>query len=119
MRTDLLALELTETHRDWLIHKPIEIAMYLLIAFLLRLLAHKVIDRMTQPPQQGPALLRPLQERAARIRGGTATEKAAAALASARRAQRAQTIGSVLKSTVSIVVLAWCVLQVLGILGVN
>ncbi|WP_068268742.1 mechanosensitive ion channel family protein [Aldersonia kunmingensis] len=122
MSTELLAFELTETNRDWLIHKPIEIAVYLVIAFVLRLVAHKMIDRMTQPAKDGdrPALLRPLQERTARIRGGNATDKAAAAvLAPARRAQRAQTIGSVLKSTVSIVVLTWCVLQVLGILGVN
>lgn len=36
-----------------------------------------------------------------------------------RRAQRLQTIGSVLKSSVSFVVLLWIVLQTLGILGVN
>ncbi|WP_283605814.1 mechanosensitive ion channel family protein [Mycolicibacterium poriferae] len=36
-----------------------------------------------------------------------------------RRQQRAQTIGSVLKSTVSIVLLVWGILAILNVLGVN
>lgn len=112
MSAELFAFELTETNRDWLIHKPIEIAVYIVIAIVLRFALHKVIDRMTKRPEEGGrALLRPLQERAGRVpRDSLLTE---------RRSQRAKTIGSVLKSAVSIIVLVWCILQVLGILGVN
>lgn len=113
MTTQLYAFELTETNREWLIHRPIEIAIYVAIAVVLRFVLHRMIDRMTRRPDPGgrPTLLRPLHERAGRIaRDGLINE---------RRAQRAKTIGSVLESAVSIVVLVWCALQILGILGIN
>jgi small conductance mechanosensitive channel len=56
-------------------------------------------------------LLRPLKER---LPAGTR-----GAVAAQRRAQRARTIGSVLKSGVSIVTLTWCVLQILTVFSVN
>ncbi|MFZ2177492.1 MAG: mechanosensitive ion channel family protein [Rhodococcus sp. (in: high G+C Gram-positive bacteria)] len=113
MFSQLLAFELTETNRDWLIHRPIEIALYMVLALILRFAMHRAIDRLTRPREFSakPAMLRPLRERAPR---GVKD-----AMVSERRAQRARTIGSVLESTVSIVVLTWVVLQILGIVGVN
>jgi small-conductance mechanosensitive channel len=113
MFSSLLAFELTETNRDWLIRRPAEIAIYVVLALALRFTLHRLIDRMTRQrtATDKPAMLRPLRERAPRgIKEAMANE---------RRAQRATTIGSVLKSAVSIVVLIWGVLQILGILGVN
>ena len=55
-----------------------------------------------------PPLLRGLRDRAP-----------SNAHAAARRAQRAQTIASVLKSTTSIVLLIWVALGILNVLGVN
>ncbi|QNG17700.1 mechanosensitive ion channel family protein [Rhodococcus triatomae] len=109
---ELHAFELTETSRTWLVERPIQIAVYVVLAIVLRFAAHRLIDRMTRPRSSGtPPLLRPLQERAPRgLKDPVVAE---------RRAQRARTIGSVLKSTVSIVVLVWVVLQILGTLGVN
>jgi len=113
MFSSLQAFELTETNRDWLIHRPAEIATYVVLALVLRFALHRMIDRMTRPrePSDKPAMLRPLRERAPR--------GVKEAMVNERRAQRARTIGSVLKSTVSIVVLIWVVLQVLAVLGVN
>ncbi|MGC0366108.1 small-conductance mechanosensitive channel [Rhodococcus sp. 27YEA15] len=95
MISDVYAWELTETNRDWLIHRPIEIAVYTVLAVVLRFVLHRMIDRMSNR----------------RRSTDTAVNE--------RRSQRTRTIGSVLKSTVSIAVLTWCVLQILGILGIN
>lgn len=115
MSLSLLAFELTETNREWLIHKPLAIVGYIAVAIVLRYALHKLIDRATLPRGPGRAptrsVLRPLQDRAAKVNGDPATRE--------RRAQRARTIGSVFKSGVSIVVLAWVVLQTLDQLGFN
>ncbi|NLU82451.1 mechanosensitive ion channel family protein [Rhodococcus sp. HNM0569] len=113
MTSELIAFELTDTWRDWLVQRPIQIAIYVALAVVLRFALHKLIDRATRPrdPSQKPTMLRPLTERMPR--------GAKDAAMSERRAQRARTIGSVLKSTVSIVILVWVVLQILSVLGVN
>ncbi|KAA0024526.1 mechanosensitive ion channel family protein [Antrihabitans cavernicola] len=111
MSPELRAFELTETNRDWLIHRPIEIAAYIVLALVLRFLAHRAIDRMTKPRPGGPSLVKPLRERTPpQVKG---------ALLNERRLQRAGTIGSVLKSTVSVAVLVWCVLQILSAIGMD
>ena len=56
-------------------------------------------------------LLRPLRERA--------TSSLQGSILSERRRQRATTIGSVLKSGVSVVVLTWFVLSAFDVVGVN
>lgn len=122
-----MAFEWTDTNRHWLVEVPIRVVAYLVIALIARFLIHRAIDRATtgrspkiveevQPdagetPSKRPPLLRHLRERA-----GVSTN---AAKVAARRQQRAQTIGSVLKSTVSIVLLVWVVLSVLNVFGVN
>lgn len=111
MSHQLLAFELTETNREWLVHRPIEIAAYIVLALVLRFAAHRSIDRLTRPRPEGPKLLRPLREKpAGAIKNSQLSE---------RRAQRASTIGSVLKSTVSVAVLVWCVLQILSSVGLD
>ncbi|WP_197320309.1 mechanosensitive ion channel family protein [Saccharomonospora sp. NB11] len=105
---------------DWLVARPLRIVLILLGAFLVRFLVRKVIDRLTRPPadDQGldseskvPALLRPLKERVApEVLGPVALE---------RRRQRAQTIGSVLKSMTSFVVFGLAFVLILGELGIN
>ncbi|GAC68718.1 mechanosensitive ion channel family protein [Gordonia soli] len=122
MTAQVLAFEWTDTSRQWLIENPIRIAAYFLVAIILRLILHRVIDRATRRPpgrpdaapgsdSTKPALLRHLRDRSPR--GGKDP------VVAERRAQRAQTIGSVLKSTVSIILLVWFVLSALSVLGVN
>lgn len=100
----------------WLVAKPIKILLIVAVAALVRLLVRKLIDRVTAMPHAGkggrklPTLLRPLRERAPGILGPTLTE---------RRAQRAKTIGSVLKSLTSFLVLGLAAIQILGEVGYN
>jgi small-conductance mechanosensitive channel len=116
-----LAFEWTDTNRHWLIEVPIRIVAYVVVALFVRFLLQRMIDRATtgKAPKvrsgdmavetKRPVLLRYLRDRTSAA-GGKAAE---------RRQQRAQTIGSVLKSTVSILLLIWVVLAVLSVLGVN
>jgi small-conductance mechanosensitive channel len=95
---------------DWLLAKPLKILIIAAFAFLARLLCHRIIDRLTRDTGKIPAILRPLRERA---------PQALAPLISERRAQRARTIGSVLKSITSLVVWGIAVIWMLGELGFN
>jgi moderate conductance mechanosensitive channel len=96
---------------DWLVAKPLRILMILVIAFLVRFLARRLIDRLTRDSDgKTPTLLRPLKERAPQALG---------VLVSERRNQRARTIGSVLKSIISFVVFGLAFILVLGELGLD
>ncbi|OCB48922.1 mechanosensitive ion channel protein MscS [Mycobacterium vulneris] len=117
------AFEWTDTNRHWLIEVPIRVVAYIVVALIIRFLLHRMIDRATtgrvKKPRSGeiegqarkPPMLRYLRDRASATTNGIR--------AAERRQQRAQTIGSVLKSTVSIVLLVWVVLAILSVLGVN
>ena len=96
----------------WLLATPLTILLILVIAFVIRMLAHRLIDRLTRVNNGGklPALLRPLRERAPQALGQLLSE---------RRAQRAKTIGSVFKSIVSVIVYGLAFMMILGELGVN
>lgn len=111
-----LAFEWTETNRHWLIEAPVRIAVYIVVALIARFILHRMIDRATGRRRTGgeqqadkPSLLRHVR---ARIPAGEQKN-------AERRLQRAQTIGSVLKSTVSIIMLIWISLSILSVLGVN
>ncbi|WP_326959243.1 mechanosensitive ion channel family protein [Amycolatopsis sp. NBC_01286] len=98
---------------NWLLTKPLKILFILLIAFVVRLLIKRMINRVTRLPRSGgklPALLRPLRERAPEVLGSAVIE---------RRRQRAQTIGSVLKSTSTFLIYGLAFILVLGELGIN
>ncbi|MGP4058428.1 mechanosensitive ion channel family protein [Mycobacterium sp. 4D054] len=124
MDVSLLAFEWTDTSRHWLIEVPIRIVAYLVVALVIRFLVHRMIDRATTARSRKdraaagdgeraktPPLVRYLRDR---VPSSASNEQVVA-----RRQQRAQTIGSVLKSTVSIVLLVWVVLAILNVLGVN
>jgi small conductance mechanosensitive channel len=106
---------------DWLaenaqalIATPAKIVLIVVLATVLRALAHRAIRRLTDSTAGGavPAILR-----ARRVRA-TAPGEGGAHVA-ARRTQRAEAIGSVLRSFASIVVLGIAVVLVLGELGIN
>jgi len=98
---------------DWLIAKPLRILLIVAVALVLRFFAHRAVSRLVASTTAGtvPALLRPLRDRAAaRLDLGALSE---------RRRQRAETMGSVLRSTSSAVIGVVAFLLVLGELGVN
>lgn len=99
---------------SWLVAKPLSILFIVGLALLVRALVRSSIDRLTKGGREGklPTLLRPLRER-------TETKKAAGPLLSERRAQRAQTIGSVLKSFTSFVVYGLAFIMALRELGID
>ena len=110
------------TENDWLaqsadllIAKPLKILMIIVVAFVVRFVVHRAIDRLTRTTSQGsaPMLLRTLKEAPGAVRA------AAAPLLSERRTQRARTIGSVLRSVSSFVILGIAFVLVLGELGIN
>ncbi|NEK59316.1 mechanosensitive ion channel family protein [Geodermatophilus sabuli] len=106
---------------DWLaenaqalIAKPAKILLIVALATVVRFLAHRAIRRLTDRTATGamPAILR---SRRTRVRAaGDAADPLAA-----RRTQRAEAMGSVLRSFASIVVLGIAVVLVLGELGIN
>src|ERR671932_908332 len=97
-----------------LIATPARILLIVVIAVVVRYLAHRAIRRLTDTTAVGPL---PSILRARRLRA-TALGDGAEQL-TARRAQRAEAIGSVLRSAASIMVLGIAVVLVLGQLGIN
>lgn len=109
----------TLTGNDWLANAtswfavPLKILLIVVVAIAVRWFARRLIDRLTAFPVNGdalPALLRPLRERSPERFGSVMLE---------RRRQRAQTIGSVLKSVVSFLVFGLALTYVLYALEVN
>jgi moderate conductance mechanosensitive channel len=106
------------THKEWLaasahwlIAKPLTILLIIIGALIVRSIARRLIDRLTRGNGgKIPAVLRPLRERAPQALGQLLSE---------RRAQRAETIGSVFKSIVSFIVFGLAFVMILGELGVN
>ncbi|QRP48204.1 mechanosensitive ion channel family protein [Amycolatopsis sp. FDAARGOS 1241] len=98
----------------WLVTKPLRIILIVVLAFLVRYLTRRLIDRVTTLPRGGsgklPALLRPLRERAPDVLGTAVVE---------RRRQRAKTIGSVLRSMSTFLIYGLAFILVLGELGIN
>ena len=94
---------------------PARIALIVVLAFVLRMVLHRVIKRLVSGAATGtvPVVLRPLHDRTK----GTVLD--ASPLLSERRRQRAETIGSVLRSIVSAFVLAVATAMVLAELDFN
>jgi small-conductance mechanosensitive channel len=99
------ALELATT--------PARIALILVIAMVLRLLVNRGVRRLVKSAAEGsvPVVLRPLHDRTK----GRLLE--ASPLSSERRRQRAETIGSVLRSSTAIVVYTVAGAMILAELG--
>jgi small-conductance mechanosensitive channel len=108
------------THNQWLanssyviIVKPLRIAAIIVVAMLVRWLLHRAIKRLTATSSRAamPALLKPLRDRAKDATEGQFIPE--------RRRQRAEAIGSVLRSFVTAVVFTMAAMLVLGELGFN
>ncbi|MFN2494575.1 MAG: mechanosensitive ion channel family protein, partial [Pseudonocardiaceae bacterium] len=97
--------------------------MILAVAFVLRLLIHRAINRLTRPLSEGrvPSWLRAVRERGVRERGGKppATAADSAPLSTERRSQRARTIGSLLRSVSSFVIYGVAFVMVLAEFGID
>jgi small-conductance mechanosensitive channel len=112
-----------QTGNQWLanssyviIVKPLRIIAIILIALLIRWLLHRGISRLTATTSRAamPALLKPLRERTAKEQDAAQNQ-----FIPERRRQRAEAIGSVLRSFVTAVVFTMATLLVMGELGFN
>ena len=99
----------------YLLVKPARILMIVLIALVVRHVAVKMIDRLATSAGEGrsQAILRPLRERM------PTPLREAASLRSERRRQRAEALGSVLRSVASVSIFVVAAMLVLAELGVN
>lgn len=111
---DLFGVDWLATNAEAFIATPARILLIVVVAALARLGMHRAISRLTARTASGavPPLLRRGRARAAV--GGAPAEHGVE-----RRSQRAEAIGSVLRSTASILVLGIAVVLVLGELGIN
>jgi small conductance mechanosensitive channel len=97
---------------DWLIAKPLKIAAIVIVAFVVRAVLGRLIKRLAKRAAEGnvPGII-------ARGRGSALFQDSP--LLSARRAQRAATMGSVLGSITTGVVASIAVIMVIAELGVS
>jgi moderate conductance mechanosensitive channel len=111
---ELFGMRWLATNADVLVATPAKILLILVLAALVRLFVHRAIRRLTDRTATGamPTILRGRRPR-------TAKQQDAVEHTSARRAQRAEAIGSVLRSFASIVIFGIAVVLVLGELGIN
>jgi small conductance mechanosensitive channel len=111
---DWFGLDWLAANADALIAKPAKILVIVALAAVVRLVLHRGIARLTDRTASGavPTILRPLRNRAPQHRD--AVEQI-----TARRTQRAEAIGSVLRSCASILTLGIGVVLVLGEIGID
>ena len=96
----------------WAIIKPLLILLIIVVAFLVRFIIHRAIDRLvrhTIADDAGFSLLRPLRTRIPTTLG----------LPTERREQRGRALGSVLRSIASAVVFAVALMLILSEIGLN
>ena len=97
----------------WVLVKPVTIVVIILIAFIIRTLIHRAVDRLIKHTvaenETGGSLLRPLRKKL----------PTALTLPIERRNQRARALGSVLRSIASAVVFTIATMLVLGEIGIN
>ena len=111
---ELFGLRWLATNADVLVAKPAKILLIVVLAVVVRLFVHRAIARLTDRTATGtvPTIMR-------RRRRRTAAQQDAVDQVAARRTQRAEAMGSVLRSFASVVVLGIAVVLVLGELGLN
>jgi moderate conductance mechanosensitive channel len=100
-------------HREVLVVIPLRILLIVVLAIVIRWLVHRAISRAVRSTAVSdvPVVLRPLKERI----GTAALENAG--LINERRRQRAQTVGSLLRSIASAVIGVLALMLVLGEVG--
>jgi moderate conductance mechanosensitive channel len=103
--------EFVADNREAIIVKPIHIIVIILLAFGIRWLLFRAINRLVRSTAESdpPAVLRPLKERR--------TNGAEAGVVTERRRQRAETVGSLLRSITSLVIGVLALMLVLGEVG--
>jgi small-conductance mechanosensitive channel len=99
----------------YLLVKPFRILLIILAALVLRYVAHRLIKRITQGAGEGQraGLLSPWRDRM------PTSLQDVTGMRSERRWQRAEALGSVLRSVVSVSIFSVAVMMVLGELGVQ
>ena len=97
---------------DWFVATPGAIVLIVVVGLVLRWFANRAIDRLVDRTSRGavPGML-------AETRVGSRLQELTPA-ANARRGQRAQTMGSLLKSVVTMVILAIVIITVLARFGI-
>jgi small conductance mechanosensitive channel len=100
---------------DAVVDRGLDIVLILALAIIARSLLHRTVDRLVAGATNGPSLV------AAALRRHTPSRLKAMAtpLLSERRVQRATTIGSVLRSITSVVVLVVAAIMVMAEFGLN
>jgi small conductance mechanosensitive channel len=105
--------DLLSRSADRVVDSGLSILLIIVLAVLLRTLLHRAISRLVAGAANGPVRMAGLLHRRRGLR------VIAAPLLSERRAQRAKTIGSVLRSIVSVLVLAVAGVMILSEFGLN
>ncbi|MFL6239256.1 MAG: mechanosensitive ion channel family protein [Actinomycetes bacterium] len=106
--------DLAGTLRD-VFTKTFDILLIILVAIVIRALLNRIIDRAVRRTKLAPSL----HDLPSRLRRRRAGEGDAIAVTPERREQRAETIGSVLHSTVTAIVGTIAFIEVLGKIGIN
>ena len=111
-------------HERVLIQIPVRILIIIIVALIIRALLHRAINRAVRPVRDGemPRILRPLQDRfqdKLQDNALTSAVLSSTGILSERRRQRAETVGSVLKSGVSFIVLVTAFLLILSEVGID
>ncbi|MGZ5417066.1 MAG: mechanosensitive ion channel family protein [Nocardioides sp.] len=96
---------------DWLVATPFQLLVLLLIALTVRWFLHRTIDRVTRRAAEG--LPTPMLKH----KPASAQKKTAAAVVAGRRVQRAQTMGSLMKSIASIAIFSIAGITAMAELG--
>jgi small conductance mechanosensitive channel len=102
---------------DWVVGKPLALVGLALLGLVVRWVLHRVIDKLVRRAETG-MLPNRLSRAVAGGKVGTALNLHEAAGAT-RRVQRAQTMGTLLKSIVTGIILAVVVTMMLSEIGVN
>ncbi|WP_344650932.1 mechanosensitive ion channel family protein [Cryptosporangium japonicum] len=110
---------------EWLLAKPLTIVVIVVVAMLIRWVIYRTIRAITSvgngdaeaatpdgKPKKKPRILRPFREKAE-------SALLASGLMSERRAQRASTLGSVLRSVTSVIILVVAGSTILGLFDIN
>ncbi len=116
--TDLTGNEGAGEWAQLLLGAPAKIALILLVGVLLRLLLHKIIERVVQRLVDGGSA-RERDHQRGRAHRAVAILESSSPLPAERRVQRAQTMGSVLRSVSTGVIAVVIILMVLAELGLN
>lgn len=110
------------THNDMLsrfadvaVGRAVSVVLIVVIAFVVRALLHRAINRLVRGAANGPSRL----QKALRLPAPSGLRQIAGPLLSERRTQRANTIGSVLRSITSLAVLVVASIMVLAEFGLN